>query len=100
VIAYRLVGHWIIDSGITTVILLVMKTAISIPDPIFESAEKLAKRLGISRSQLYSDAVDALIEKYRYSGVTEQLDAVYETNPEASRLEKDLEALQSQSLNL
>ena len=75
-----------------------MKTAISIPDPIFESAEKLAKRLGISRSQLYSDAVDALIEKYRYSGVTEQLDAVYEANPEASRLEKDLEALQSQSL--
>ena len=88
----------IIDNGITTVILLVMKTAISIPDPIFESAEKLAKRLGISRSQLYSDAVDALIEKYRYSGVTEQLDAVYEANPEASRLEKDLEELQSQSL--
>ena len=75
-----------------------MKTAISIPDPIFESAEKLAKRLGISRSQLYSDAVDALIEKYRYSGVTEQLDAVYEANPEASRLEKGLEELQSQSL--
>lgn len=88
----------IIDSGITTVILLAMKTAISIPDPIFESAEKLAKRLGISRSQLYSDAVDALIERYRYSGVTEQLDAVYKTNPEASRLEKDLEVLQSQSL--
>ena len=87
-----------IDNGITTVILLVMKTAISIPDPIFESAEKLAKRLGISRSQLYSDAVDALIEKYRYSGVTEQLNAIYETNPEASRLEKDLEELQSQSL--
>jgi len=75
-----------------------MKTAISIPDPIFESAEKLAKRLGISRSQLYSDAVDALIEKYRYCGVTEQLDAVYETNPEASRLDKGLETLQSQSL--
>lgn len=75
-----------------------MKTAISIPDPIFESAEKLAKRLGISRSQLYSDAVDALIEKYRYSGVTEQLNAIYETNLEASRLEKDLEELQSQSL--
>jgi metal-responsive CopG/Arc/MetJ family transcriptional regulator len=75
-----------------------MKTAISIPDPIFESAEKLAKRLGISRSQLYSDAVDALIEKYRYSGVTEHLDAVYETNPEASRLGHDLEELQSLSL--
>jgi len=39
-----------------------------------------------------------LIEKYRYSGVTEQLDAVYETNPEAGRLEQEVEELQSQSL--
>ena len=75
-----------------------MKTAISIPDPIFEAAEKLARRLGISRSQLYSKAIDSLIEKYRYSGVTEQLDAVYETNPEAGRLEQEVEELQSQSL--
>ena len=76
-----------------------MKTAISIPDPLFESAEKLAKRLGVSRSQLYSDAVGALIESYRYSGVTEQLDAVYETNPESSRLDQDIELLQSQALS-
>lgn len=76
-----------------------MKTAISIPDPIFESAEKLAKRLGISRSQLYSEAVDALIEKYRYVGVTERLDVVYEVEPEASRLDPEIEALQSRSLS-
>ena len=76
-----------------------MKTAISIPDPIFESAEKLAKRLGVSRSQLYSRAVDAMIEKYRYSGVTEQLDAVYNTEPEASRLGIDVEELQARSLS-
>ena len=76
-----------------------MKTAISIPDPIFESAEKLAKRLGVSRSQLYSDAVDALVEKYRYSGVTEQLDAVYETDPEASRLDQVIEGIQFQSVD-
>jgi metal-responsive CopG/Arc/MetJ family transcriptional regulator len=75
-----------------------MKTAISIPNPIFEAAEKLARRLGMSRSQLYSTAVDALIEKYRYSGVTEQLNAVYEVNPEAGRLEQEVEELQSQSL--
>ena len=75
-----------------------MKTAISIPDPIFESAEKLAKRLGISRSQLYANAVDALVEKYRYCGVTEQLDAVYKVEPDVSRLDKDLEEMQSQSL--
>ena len=76
-----------------------MKTAISIPDPIFQSAEKLAKRLGMSRSQFYAEAVDALVDRHRYHGVTEQLDAVYETNPEASSMEQDLEALQYQSLN-
>ena len=75
-----------------------MKTAISIPDPLFEAAEKLARRLGMSRSQLYSKAIDAFIEKYRYSGVTEQLNAVYKANPEAGRLEKEVEKLQSQSL--
>ena len=75
-----------------------MKTAISIPDPIFESAEKLAKRLGISRSQLYSDAVDALIEKYRYCGVMEQLDAVYAAKPGTSSLEKGFEDLQAHAL--
>jgi len=75
-----------------------MKTAISIPDPIFEAAEKLARRLGISRSQLYAKAIDSLIENYRYSGVTEKLDAVYKVNPEAWRLEQKIEELQSQSM--
>lgn len=86
--------------GITTVILLYMKTAISIPNTIFESAEKLAKRLGISRSQLYSDAVSELIEKYRYVGVTEQLDAVYETDSDTARLDKGMVELQSESLDV
>ncbi len=76
-----------------------MKTAISIPDPIFESAEKLARRLGISRSQLYATAVDALVEKYRYSGVTEQLDAVYKVDPSASGLDHGLEEMQNKSLS-
>jgi len=76
-----------------------MKTAISIPDPIFESAERLAKRLGISRSQLYSKAIDALVEKYRYGGVTEKLDAIYEISPESSSLEKDYQDLQLNALN-
>jgi metal-responsive CopG/Arc/MetJ family transcriptional regulator len=76
-----------------------MKTAISIPDPLFEAAEKLARRLGMSRSQLYSKAIDSFIEKYRYSGVTERLNTVYEASPEAGCLDKDIEKLQSQSLS-
>jgi mRNA interferase MazF len=34
-----------------------MKIAISVPDEVFEAGEHLARQLGISRSQLYSDAL-------------------------------------------
>ncbi len=76
-----------------------MKTAISIPDPTFEAAEKLARRLGWSRSQLYSNAVDEFIKKNRYGGVTEQLDAVYKVTPETGHLDPAIEALQSGSID-
>ena len=36
-----------------------MKTAVSIPDTVFKSAERLAERLGVSRSELYARAVEA-----------------------------------------
>lgn len=38
-----------------------MKTAISIPDDVFERAERTAARLGWSRSQLYTRAVAAFL---------------------------------------
>ena len=54
-----------------------MKTAISIPDPVFEAAEELAKRLGISRSQLYSVAVSSYLDNHRADEVTSALNEVY-----------------------
>lgn len=54
-----------------------MKTAISIPDQVFEAAESLAQRLGVSRSELYSVAVNEFINNNRNQGVTEKLDKVY-----------------------
>ena len=39
-----------------------VKTAISVPDPVFEEGERLAARLGWSRSQLYATAVERFIE--------------------------------------
>jgi len=35
-----------------------MKTAVSVPDPLFQRAERTAKRLGISRSELYARALN------------------------------------------
>jgi len=38
-----------------------MKTAVSVPDKLFKSGDALAKRLGVSRSRLYSDALADMI---------------------------------------
>jgi predicted transcriptional regulator len=54
-----------------------MKTAISLPDPVFRSADRLAARLGISRSELYCRAIKDLLARHDESGVTEQLDVIY-----------------------
>ncbi len=73
-----------------------MKTAISIPNRVFDEAEEVAERLGLSRSQLYAKAVDAFVSEYRRQGVTEALDKVYSKHP--SRLDPVLARMQFASL--
>lgn len=75
-----------------------MKTAVSIPDRIFQSAEKLAARMGISRSELYARATATLVEKHREDLITEQLNREYGPELESSGLEPDVISLQSRSL--
>ena len=53
-----------------------MKTAISIPDPLFRSAERLANRLRKSRSQLYSEADEEYVTRHDPETTTEQINAV------------------------
>jgi metal-responsive CopG/Arc/MetJ family transcriptional regulator len=73
-----------------------MKTAISIPDKVFDSAEKLANRLGKTRSQLYTQAISSYIAKHKTDDVTRKLDEVYAT--ESSVLDPGLSKMQSLSL--
>jgi metal-responsive CopG/Arc/MetJ family transcriptional regulator len=54
-----------------------MKTAISIPDEVYHSADQLAKRLGMSRSELYSKAVSNYINAHKNEAVTKTLDQIY-----------------------
>ena len=54
-----------------------MKTAISLPDDIFEAAEDLARELGVSRSRLYTLAVEKFVAHHRDDDVTERLNAIY-----------------------
>jgi metal-responsive CopG/Arc/MetJ family transcriptional regulator len=73
-----------------------MKTAISIPDKVFRSADALAKRLGISRSELYTSAIAEFLSKHQGRHITAHLDAVY--TEEDSSLSPELIKLQVKSL--
>jgi predicted transcriptional regulator len=53
-----------------------MKTAISIPDDVFADAERLARELNQSRSQLYSRAVREYVARHSADSITAALDAV------------------------
>ena len=52
-----------------------MKTAVSIPDDVFEAAEDLARRRNTSRSHLYATALRALLSSD--NEITERLNRVY-----------------------
>ena len=75
-----------------------MKTAISIPDRVFRSAEQLAARLGVSRSELYSKALAALVDKHQDDVVTSRLNEIYGPDEEASSLDAEFALLQHRTL--
>lgn len=55
-----------------------VKTAVSIPDNLFEAADRLARRRRMSRSSLYAEALQLLLVAHTGDDdVTAQLDAVY-----------------------
>jgi hypothetical protein len=53
-----------------------MKTAVSIPDRVFKSAERLARRMKKSRSQLFSHALEEYMARHAPDQVTEAMDQV------------------------
>jgi predicted transcriptional regulator len=53
-----------------------MKTAVSIPDEVFQGAERLARRTKKSRSQLFSDAVREYVARHAPDEVTVAMDEV------------------------
>jgi metal-responsive CopG/Arc/MetJ family transcriptional regulator len=50
-----------------------VKTAISLPDSVFAEAEALAQQLGLSRSELYSKALQADLSKYNRQQILSKL---------------------------
>jgi metal-responsive CopG/Arc/MetJ family transcriptional regulator len=56
-----------------------MKTAVSIPTPLFQKAERRRRKLGISRSELYATALEHLLNEEPDAAVTRALEEVYAT---------------------
>jgi antitoxin MazE6 len=56
-----------------------MKTAVSLPENLFVEAEAAAKRLRVSRSQLYATAIAEFLERTRANSVTDRLNQIYST---------------------
>ena len=69
-----------------------MKTDISIPNPIFHAAEKLAGEMGISLSDLYTATLTAYITEHQKGQITDALDRIYAQQP--STVEPELVKMQ------
>ena len=68
-----------------------MKTAVSLPNLLYERAEETASYLGINRSKLYALALEEFIEKHNGKMITEKINAVYE-NIDQSEFDQYLNA--------
>ena len=55
-----------------------MKTAVSIPDNVFQHAEKLARKTKKSRSQIYSEALQEYVARHGTDEVTEAMNRTLE----------------------
>ena len=73
-----------------------MKTAISIPGPIFQAGETLAKHLNLSRSELYTKALQTFIAAHDAQHITDALNEVYDEH--SSSLEPGIAQMQLASL--
>ena len=66
------------------------------PDTVFDEAESLAKRMAVSRSELFRRAVEAYIEAHRHDRLREALDAIY--SKESSAIDEALAEMQAVSV--
>ena len=66
-----------------------MKTAVSIPDDVFDGVERLARRTKRSRSRLFSDALREYLARHTPEEVTESMNKACAEIPEAAGEEQD-----------
>jgi len=74
-----------------------MKVAVSIPDSIFEAAERLAKQRNIPRSQVFAEALSAYLELRNSESITALLNEIYDQ--ELSSVDVALTTAQFESIS-
>jgi len=73
-----------------------MKTAISLPDDLFDAAERAAKRLKLSRSEFMARALAEYFKTYSGEQITRKLDEVY--SKEEARLDPAVKTAQAKAI--
>jgi metal-responsive CopG/Arc/MetJ family transcriptional regulator len=73
-----------------------MKTAVSLPNEVFQAAERLARERGLSRSALYAQALEAFLEANEIDPLTEAINLVADRVD--TRLDPGLKRLQHATL--
>ena len=73
-----------------------MRAIVSIPGPLFREAERLRKKLKISRSELYLEALERYLRKHQQSKVTRRLNEALKDVD--TRLDPLMARLQSRAL--
>ena len=74
-----------------------MKTAVSMPDDLFRRAEAAARRLRVSRSELYARAIGEFLKVQQGSAITERLNEVY--SRKSAKVDPGLHRAQLKSLD-
>ena len=73
-----------------------MKTAVSMPDDLFRMAEAAARRLRVSRSELYAKAIAEFLKQQDADTITERLNDLYSQHP--AKMDPALHRAQLKSL--
>jgi len=66
----------------------VIKTAVSLAEPLFNETDALARDLGVSRSRVIALALQEYVERRRNRAVREKLDEVYTDAPDQADIDR------------
>jgi metal-responsive CopG/Arc/MetJ family transcriptional regulator len=75
-----------------------MKTAISLPDDLFEAAERYAAKVDKSRSQLYAEALAEYLRRHGPEEVTAAMNAVVDRLDDESQVDQFVAAAARRTL--